>query len=246
MGDGTYRKIYNNLRKKILDKTLAEGDKVPPERVLCETYGVSRVTVRHALRMLHDQGLVERFPGKGTYVRPMLEKKIPILEIGCRKFMENEIPNIVRVLITWEKVPPPQQIMKQLGLLKSEECLLIEILEELHEHPLNVERRYIPADLINAVDQTIVSKHEFLRLWVQNNGLTISYIQSSTEAAASDKHTSKYLQISENTPILMTTEEVYSSDGRALAVFVTTYRADKYTLVSKNDRNMKYTKGYSM
>lgn len=60
MGDGTYRKIYNNLRKKILDKTLAEGDKVPPERVLCETYGVSRVTVRHALRMLHDQGLVER------------------------------------------------------------------------------------------------------------------------------------------------------------------------------------------
>jgi GntR family transcriptional regulator, transcriptional repressor for pyruvate dehydrogenase complex len=49
---------------------LVEGDRLPPERELAETFGVSRVTLREAIRALRDVGLVEsrRGRGGGTFV----------------------------------------------------------------------------------------------------------------------------------------------------------------------------------
>ena len=75
-----YNKLYNILRDQILDRTFAPGDKLPTEREICDNFGVSRITSRHALRLLEEQGLVERHRGKGTFVRQTRQKKIPIVD----------------------------------------------------------------------------------------------------------------------------------------------------------------------
>jgi len=49
------------------------GDKLPPERVIEQETGVSKTSVREALSALHLAGIVERIPGKGTYVRNTAE-----------------------------------------------------------------------------------------------------------------------------------------------------------------------------
>lgn len=246
MADVAYRKVYNVLREKILDKTLPAGEKVPPERVLCDTYGVSRITVRHALRMLQDQGLVERFPGKGTFVRAMREKKMPILDMDYEKHAHNEAPEIERRLLTCENILPPEEVMRHLGLLKSEECLLIERLDVVHDEPLSYDKGYIPLSLSAGVTDDIMCRVEFLRLWEKREGLTISYIQSITEAVGADQIASERLQVPVNAPILMTTDLVYSPDGRGIAVFVTAFRGDRYTLVSTNYGHREYTEGYNI
>ena len=51
--------IVEQIRLLIRQGQLKPGDKLPPERELCERFGVSRVTVREALRMLESSGLVE-------------------------------------------------------------------------------------------------------------------------------------------------------------------------------------------
>jgi len=61
--------VYRNLKKKILSKSLLPGSKLPSERTLAETYGVSRVTVRDAVRNLTVLGLLKKIPSSGTYVR---------------------------------------------------------------------------------------------------------------------------------------------------------------------------------
>src|ERR1700759_1358230 len=48
---------------------LAPGERLPPERVLASTLGVSRMTVRQALDALARRGLVDRGVGRGTFVR---------------------------------------------------------------------------------------------------------------------------------------------------------------------------------
>ena len=63
-----YRKIYNDLLQGIKTGSFPPGSRVPSEKDLSERYGVSRITSKKALEMLAEQKLIERMPGKGSYV----------------------------------------------------------------------------------------------------------------------------------------------------------------------------------
>ena len=56
------------MRQAILLGDFLHGEKLPPERALAETFGSSRNTVREALRLLEEDGMVARRIGSGTYV----------------------------------------------------------------------------------------------------------------------------------------------------------------------------------
>src|SRR5437868_15156919 len=51
--------IADQIRQAIVTGQLKEGERLPPERELAEQFGVSRVTVRDALRALEAMGLIE-------------------------------------------------------------------------------------------------------------------------------------------------------------------------------------------
>ncbi|MCU1637436.1 MAG: FadR family transcriptional regulator [Microbacteriaceae bacterium] len=56
------------IEKLIMSDSSAAGSKLPPERELAETLGVSRVSIRQALHELQVRGLIDRRPGRGTVV----------------------------------------------------------------------------------------------------------------------------------------------------------------------------------
>ena len=58
-----YRKVAAAIGGRILDRSLREGDRLPPETELARQFGVNRSTVREALRELESNGLVTRRPG---------------------------------------------------------------------------------------------------------------------------------------------------------------------------------------
>ncbi len=62
--------VAKRIQQLILEK-LTVGDKLPPERELAEMFGVSRSSVRDAVRTLELMGLVERRQGSGTLVRDL-------------------------------------------------------------------------------------------------------------------------------------------------------------------------------
>lgn len=64
-----YEQIVRQIQTAIRDNDLGEGDRLPTERELAETFGVSRSVVREAIKVLSAQGLVESRQGSGLYVR---------------------------------------------------------------------------------------------------------------------------------------------------------------------------------
>ncbi len=64
-----YRQIYQRLKSDIASGHFPPGSQLPTEAELMAQYGVSRVTVRNALALLQQEGLVVRIPAKGTFVR---------------------------------------------------------------------------------------------------------------------------------------------------------------------------------
>jgi GntR family transcriptional repressor for pyruvate dehydrogenase complex len=68
-----YAEVASQIHRLIAEGRLEPGDRLPPERDLAEMFGVSRTSVRDAIRVLEMRGLVEPRQGEGTLV-----KQIPI------------------------------------------------------------------------------------------------------------------------------------------------------------------------
>lgn len=64
-----YHQVERAIRERLRSGAWAPGTQIPTEDELCEQFRVSRITVRHALRNLVAQGLLERGRGRGTFVR---------------------------------------------------------------------------------------------------------------------------------------------------------------------------------
>jgi GntR family transcriptional regulator len=63
-----YLQLAAILRQAIESGALQPRQPVPSEAYLMGEHGVSRGTVRHALDILRSEGLIQTFPGRGTYV----------------------------------------------------------------------------------------------------------------------------------------------------------------------------------
>ncbi|MEI6875120.1 MAG: GntR family transcriptional regulator [Spirochaetota bacterium] len=236
LGGTAYSRLYNHLHKQIINKEFSPGDRLPSERELCETFGVSRITCRRALSMLQDHGLIERFPGSGTFVREIQSHKVPILDSDYSGSMKEQAPGTKRVLLAFEPVDPPENYRQIFGMLKTERCLLLERLDDMEGEALSFDRGFIPLQIATTIDREMAVQIDFLELWMEKQGLTYSYIRSSVEAIEADEAAVARLKCQPRAPALLTVDLVHSKDGRVLAIFESTYRGDRFKFVSTKSR----------
>ena len=77
-----YRAIADELGNEIASGKLRPGELLPPERALCERWNVERTTLRRALALLSDEGLIEKRPGVGSIVRDRSKELISFITTG--------------------------------------------------------------------------------------------------------------------------------------------------------------------
>ncbi|NFD87221.1 FadR family transcriptional regulator [Clostridium botulinum] len=83
-----YEHVINQIKEMIKDGTLKGGDKLPSERDLVEKLGVSRASIREALRVLEIVGIVECKQGEGNFIKSSFEDTL--LEPLSIMFMLND------------------------------------------------------------------------------------------------------------------------------------------------------------
>ncbi len=83
-----YAQLVKLLRQQISSGQYRPGDQLPSEAAICSRYAVSPMTVRRAVNMLLDQGLVTTVQGRGTFVKG--------LELGSSTFALDELQNLFR------------------------------------------------------------------------------------------------------------------------------------------------------
>lgn len=65
-----YVQVADWIRARIAQGELQPGDKLPAERDLAAEVGVAYMTVRRAMKLLRDQGIIVTVVGRGTFVAP--------------------------------------------------------------------------------------------------------------------------------------------------------------------------------
>jgi GntR family transcriptional repressor for pyruvate dehydrogenase complex len=80
-----YEQVSNNIIQRIIDERLADGTKIPSERSLSEQFGVSRVVIREAMKVLVKNGMVVVEPGRGTFIADQTSNNLhTALDLVCR------------------------------------------------------------------------------------------------------------------------------------------------------------------
>lgn len=72
-----HKQLTTSFRNRILDGRLPAGTRLPADHELAAEYQLSRDTVRQALAILADEGLIERIQGRGTFVRQVAAASTP-------------------------------------------------------------------------------------------------------------------------------------------------------------------------
>lgn len=86
-----YQQVATALRAAILTRKIAPGDKLPSQMDLSKHYGVARMTIQQALRILKDEGLTVSRQGSGVFVRERTQRPIGLRPHIERAFEEPRV-----------------------------------------------------------------------------------------------------------------------------------------------------------
>lgn len=90
--------VFDSLRRQIIDGTLRRGDKLPTEKNLAESYGVSGATIREAVRALSAMQLVKVRHGSGAYVTADVESLIGMSLESMIQMERVGVPDVLGIL----------------------------------------------------------------------------------------------------------------------------------------------------
>jgi len=223
-----HTQITETLRLQIQSTELKAGENFPSERELAERYGVSRMTVRQALRHLRQEGLIYHERGVGTFVS---SRKIDVHTRNLSGFSDEMVslglaPSS-RVL-ELKRESAGAKIGRDLDLETGAEVFHLERLRLADDEPMAFESTYLPSALCPELDRIDLTKNSLYKVLVENYNLQMDHAAESLEAAAANRFLAQQLAIKTGAPVLVVHRVVFTESNQPIESAHTTYRADRY------------------
>lgn len=141
-----YYQLARILNEKIMNGKLRQGDRLPPETSLCEEFGLSRMTVRRAIAMLEEQGLLYRQRGKGTFIKgPPVDGGMFMIPDFHQEMSKQGIDSTTRLLAA-KVVKAGEAEAENLKIKKGDKVVYMERVMEAGGEPLVFDRKFILYD----------------------------------------------------------------------------------------------------
>ena len=197
-----YRRLYEILRKHILDGVYKGGDLLPSENELCSVYGMTRPTVRQALATLSNEGLIKKHQGKGSIVHSM-PRDIGILSVSgtTSAVGDRNLKTIIikkPVLIPW-----PGNFMFPVSELEAESgCIYMERLRLLEEVPIFYDISYIGNINLPRITARQFENRSLFQILRDNYHVEIKGGEQRIKAIPADSKISRFLKLRKNQPVL--------------------------------------------
>jgi GntR family transcriptional regulator len=196
------------------------GDQLPPEPALAKRLGVSRATLREALRTFAERGLLVRRQGVGTFVAsriPILETGLEILESLERMAKRFALATKVAHLEIDERLATPEEITG-LDLPESEpvEVLSVDRVITVEGEPVADLRDVIPLEYLRQEAIGDDFGGSVLDLLLQRSDLMLSTSRTDIIAEEADSHYAVRLNIPAGSALLKLTAQLYSYDEKVV------------------------------
>jgi GntR family transcriptional regulator len=228
-----YQQLADLLRGRIKRGELARGDRIPSEAELGHSYGISRITVRQALSELEREGLLERVPGKGTFVPQTAGRVERMVELtGFGENMKKLGRNVGYATLRAREESVPLEVADRLRTPEARAFVVDRVLLA-DGVPVGAHLSFLPPWMVERAPVGAFSKraldHGSLYAAMEKAGAVLHRAEETVEPALAGAEDAERLGVEEGALLLRVMRTVYDPDDRTLEHVVITYRPDTYT-----------------
>lgn len=223
-----YRRIARELKSDIESGIYADGSPFPSESSLQESYGVSRVTIRSALALLQEYGLVERRKGSGTVVRSQATHKVlgKLVDFHKEAEMMGRKPSTRVLSIASRK----SRIRERLAfnIHPDEEVIELRRLRFLDNVPVVLQSSSHPRYVLDGVSEKDLhdfSLYDFLR---REKAIVVREAEEVIEPFSIGPEEARLLDIEPGVAVILAHRTSYDITGRTVELATNLIRGDHY------------------
>lgn len=198
-----YYQLKEQIYEQIKSGELKSGDLLPSESELCETYKLSRGTVRQAINMLAEKGYVVRERGKGTCVRrPSLNHDL----LGDYSFglgIKRQGLTLKTQTLLVEVIPGKKSVTDRLQLDKKANVIHLIRIRWADDEPWIYEETYLEADSYPGLEDYDFDKDLLTDILVEKYHVNLTQVSAYVEPTIINAKYAELLQIKEGLPALV-------------------------------------------
>lgn len=225
------RRVFLHLCDQILSGLIPAGSKLPSEAALCAEFGVARTTVRQALELLVQEGLVQKRMGSGSFVL-----------VNERSFghVQGDIANAIQDLrrmgrstsvsvIQFDYLEPVPAVSEALGLAPGEKVQRAVRVRSIEGKPFSYLITQVPERLGRSYTREDLASTPLLDLLIRASAEPVSATQEVSAVLASPEM-ARALEMEVGGPLISLTRVIKGADGQGFEYLQAYYRPDRYRL----------------
>lgn len=225
-GAPRYQLIAAQLRHRILSGELSEGDVLPAEHHIAHQHAVSRMTARHAVTLLVNQGLLRREQGRGTFVTGRKVVRGLSSVVGLREDLEREGLAPGGDVLSLRQRPATRHETTRLELPPARMVWDLVRSRTADNVTIALQVVVIPVDVVPDLD-TLDLQQGSLYGQLRDRGLPLTSARQRIEAINS-REVARRLGVSEDVAFLKVTRLLRTPDRRPIEILVSYFVGDVY------------------
>ena len=239
-----YYQIQNIIREEIISGKYKPGDHLPSQKVLENKFKVSRITIRKALGVLVENGLIERRQGRSALVKALDKKKFPDRLIGNLDYIHKTAKESKAKIIGFNFVKPTLAAKKSLELKDNEISLCVKKLRFKDKEPFVYIIDYIRPDLGKKVSIEDMEQHTLTEILEIKHNIFITSGYQTIFATIADQTLASHLNIQVGAPLIRIERILYSKQ-KPTEFIIINYRADRFAIGVKLERSSFHSPGFA-
>jgi len=221
------------LRQAIQDGKFPPGSQLPPEMELVGLLGVSRSTLREAMRTLEEQHLIVRKRGLGTYVSERSILKDLSINFGITEMIRQAgmLPGADSISLKREKASA--SIAKALHLDESEMVMIIARVRTADQRPVVWSQDIIPEKILgdHSIETPFLETHSLYQYLETHLQIHISHGAAQIRPVAATAEIAEKLNIHKGAPLLRFDQTDYDTNERPMLHSIEHHFPDAFVFI---------------
>ncbi len=225
-----YQEVYNDLKEKIRTNVYPAETSLPTEQALQDLYGVSRDTVRKALAILTERGMIQKVQGRGSLVLKQELLNFPVSGLTSYQELTDSLQLQTKTeVISLDLIVVNSNLANLTGFEPYSKVWKVVRTRSIDGKVSVVDTDYLSASLVPTM--TLDIAQESIYDYLENQlGMDIAYAQKEITVEPTSREERELLQ-SQDDYLVLIKSRVYLGDTRQFQYTESKHKIDKFRFV---------------